>query len=59
MLAGTVGWGAAVLFSIVALVLAATVFVLLAAVLPRLAWGAAAIAPFVSGGLFVASRGMS
>ena len=56
LLAGAVGWAEALLFSILALVSAASVFVLLAPVQPRLAWGAACVAPFVSVGLFLASR---
>lgn len=57
VLASAIGHGAAILFEIVALALVASIFVLLVPVRPWLAWGAAVVAPFVSAGLLIASRG--
>jgi hypothetical protein len=58
MLAAAIGRGAALLFSTIALALAASVFVLLAPVRPHLAWGAAIVAPFASATLLFVSRGV-
>jgi hypothetical protein len=57
LLVSAIGCGAAILLAIVALSLTASGFVLLAPVRPRLAWGAAVVAPFVSAGLIIVSRG--
>lgn len=51
LLASAIGWAEAALFSAVVLVLIASLFVLMAPVLPRIAWGLAIASPVLAGAL--------